>query len=202
MGEYVLGIEPQASGLLRLNLGCGNRHMDGWLNVDNVPDCNPDVVCNLEDLPWPWADNSVSEVLLVHVLEHLGETRDLYLGIIRELYRICCNGATIKIFVPHPRHDHFLWDPTHVRPITVEGLQMFDQSLNRQWIAMSAANTPLGIYLDVDFRIEKYEYVLDPLFGEPHQKGSLSDAKLQELIRTHSNVCQQINIEWVARKQA
>ena len=186
---------------LRLNLGCGDKLLPGWLNVDSVPDCNPDMVCNLEQFPWPWADNSVEEILLSHVLEHLGEERDVYLGIIKELYRVCCHGAKIQIMVPHPRHDHYLWDPTHVRPILVEGLQMFDQALNRQWIANKWANTPLGVYLGVDFRVAKHSYVLDPLFQERYQKGELDAQKLQELMRTHNNVCQQINIEWVAHKE-
>lgn len=190
-----------AENKLRLNLGCGDKLLPGWLNVDSVPDCNPDMVCDLEQFPWPWADNSVEEILLSHVLEHLGEDRDVYLGIIKELYRVCCHGARIQIMVPHPRHDHFLWDPTHVRPILVESLQMFDQALNRQWIANQWANTPLGVYLGVDFRIAKHAYVLDPLFQERFQKGELDAQKLQELMRTHNNVCQQINIDWVVHKE-
>lgn len=186
---------------LRLNLGCGDKIMPDWLNVDSVADCNPDMVCNLEQFPWPWADNSVGEILLSHVLEHLGESRDVYLGIIKEMHRVCCHGAKIHITVPHPRHDHFLWDPTHVRPITVEGLQMFDQILNRQWIANKWANTPLGVYMSVDFWIASHEYVLDPVFAERYQKGEIDNQKAQELIRTHNNVCQEIKIEWVAHKK-
>ena len=40
----------------------------------------------------------------------------------KELYRISCDQANIHISVPHPRHDDFLADPTHVRPITTLGL--------------------------------------------------------------------------------
>lgn len=186
---------------LRLNLGCGNTRIPDWLNVDNVPDCNPDMVCDLEQFPWPWADNSVEEILLSHVLEHLGESRDVYLGILKEMYRVCCHGAKIHIMVPHPRHDHYLMDPTHVRPILAESLQMFDQSLNRQWIANKFANTPLGVYLGVDFRIVSQHFVLDPLLQERHEKGELNNQKVYELMRSHNNVCQQINIEWVAYKE-
>lgn len=186
---------------MKLNLGCGDKKMPGWVNVDSVPDCQPDMVVDLEKFPWPWPDNSVEEILLSHVLEHLGETRDTYLGIIKEMYRVCRHDARIRIMVPHPRHDHFLWDPTHVRPILIEGLQMFDQSLNRQWIANKWANTPLGVYLGVDFRIASSQYVLDPLFGQRYHSGELSQQKLQELMRTHNNVCQQINIEWVCCKE-
>jgi predicted SAM-dependent methyltransferase len=186
---------------LKLNLGCGNKLLQGWVNVDHVPDCHPGMVVDLEKIPWPWEDDGVEEILLCHVLEHLGESRDVYLGIIREMYRVCCPGAKVHIMVPHPRHDHFIWDPTHVRPITVEGLQMFDQSLNRQWIANECANTPLGIYLGVDFRVSSHQYVLDPLFRSRYEKGELTPQQVHELIRTHNNFCQQINIELIAYKE-
>ena len=62
----------------------------------------------LEKLPWPWADDSVQEMRFSHVLEHLGADATTYLSIIKELYRVCRDGAQIFIVVPHPRHDHFL----------------------------------------------------------------------------------------------
>jgi predicted SAM-dependent methyltransferase len=70
---------------MRLNLGCGNRKVSGWVNVDKVEACHPDVVADLEQLPWPWADDSVEEVMLSHVLKHLGAETKTYLGIIKEL---------------------------------------------------------------------------------------------------------------------
>lgn len=195
-----MSTENKTNGL-RLNLGCGNKIMPGWVNVDKMPDCNPDMVVDLEKFPWPWPDNSVEEILLSHVLEHLGAQCDVYFGIIKEIYRISRHGAKIHIIVPHPRHDHFLWDPTHVRPITVEGLQMFDQALNRRWINNKFANTPLGIYLGVDFRIVSYQYILDPLYHKRFQKGEVDAQKLGELLRTHNNVCKEVNIELIVHKE-
>ena len=78
---------------MRLNLGCGDKKMQGWHNVDKVPDCNPDEIVDLERVPWPWLENSVDEILLSHVLEHLGQTPDVYLGIIKEIYRVCRDGG-------------------------------------------------------------------------------------------------------------
>ena len=57
--------------------------------------------------PWPFETSSATEILLSHVLEHLGEKRDTYLKIIQELYRVSAPDAVIKISVPHPRHDDF-----------------------------------------------------------------------------------------------
>lgn len=47
--------------LMTLNMGCGHNKMPGWLNVDAFPECNPDVVCDLENLPWPWPNDSVEQ---------------------------------------------------------------------------------------------------------------------------------------------
>jgi hypothetical protein len=136
---------------LKLNLGCGERHLAGYVNVDKYG--NPDLRHDLEEFPWPWADNSVTEIQLIHVLEHLGQSTDVYLGIIREIYRVCQPGARIRIVVPHYRHELFFDDPTHVRAITPMGIQLFSQRLNRIWIEQGAANSPLGLQLGVNFEL-------------------------------------------------
>jgi hypothetical protein len=179
---------------MRLNLGCGNRKTFGWTNIDKMPACNPDQVVDLEQLPWPWANDSATEVMMSHVLEHLGASAGLYLGIIKELYRICSDGATVTIIVPNPRHDFFLHDPTHVRPITVDGLAMFSQEANRKWIAIGAANTPLGIYLGVDFAIQSVKPTLDePWFGRLKRK-EISDADINFALRHYNNVVIEFSI--------
>lgn len=138
---------------MKLNLGCGSRKLDGFLNVDNSPHCEPDLLLDLENLPWPFETASAQEIVLTHVLEHLGQTPAVYLGIVGELYRVCAPGALVRITVPHPRHDDFVTDPTHVRPITVAGLEMFSKAKNREWQAKSMAATPLALMLDIDFEI-------------------------------------------------
>jgi predicted SAM-dependent methyltransferase len=107
---------------LRLNLGCGAKRLEGYVNVDKFGD--PDFRFDLETFPYPWNDNSVVEIEMHHVLEHLGQQTQIYLRIIQELYRICKSGAKIHITVPHHRSDRFFHDPTHVRPITTVGLSL------------------------------------------------------------------------------
>ncbi|MDB9312514.1 hypothetical protein PN462_05305 [Spirulina sp. CS-785/01] len=158
---------------LRLNLGCGLRHLEGYLNVDKFG--NPDLKLDLETFPWPWDDNSVSEIKLIHVLEHLGEQTETYFKIFQEMYRICHPQASIHIIVPHHRHDDFVHDPTHVRAITPNGLNLFSQKLNQQWQTQGCANSPLGLYLDIDFELTKTSLVPSEVWYEryPNQKQNL-----------------------------
>jgi len=59
--------------MLNLNLGCGFKKLDGFLNINRHPAGPPDAVVDLESLSWPWDDDSVDQVVLCHVLEHLGK---------------------------------------------------------------------------------------------------------------------------------
>jgi hypothetical protein len=185
---------------MRLNLGCGFDKKADWINVDKIPLAEPDELVDLEVIPWPWADNSVQEVQMRHVLEHLGATSDLYLAIIKELWRVCRPGALVRIVVPHPRHDHYLNDPTHVRPITVQGLEMFSQKRNREWRKKSIPNTPLGLYLGVDFEIVSFDVLPDEPWRGRLQRGEMQPAALQEAMAMYANVIMETTIVMRALK--
>lgn len=178
---------------IRLNLGCGEKRLDGYVNVDKYG--TPDLVQDLEVFPWPWPDSSVSEVLLIHVLEHLGQATDAYLNIIKELYRICKAGATIKIVVPHYRHQFFHDDPTHVRVVTPLGLQLFSQKLNRQWAEAGAANSPLGLYLGVDLEIRSLVVYPSADWFRLHPGPDVDMELLDQESRIYNNLIEQYEID-------
>ena len=186
---------------MRLNLGCGDRKIEGFHNVDSVALCAPDEVVDLESFPWPWADNSVEEVMLNHVLEHLGQETEVYLSIIKELYRVCKHDSMVHIRVPHPRHDNYLSDPTHVRPITLKGLSMFSAAKCRLWQEAGAANTPLALYMNVDFELVYYENRLDPKWQSLLDDGLPAD-ELQMAMRTSYNVIEEVRATLVVQKKA
>lgn len=83
-------------GPLRLHLGCGWNHLEGWVNID--------LVGGKTDLSWdlrrplPFADGAVDAVFLEHVFEHMSyrETLDV-LGHARRALR---PGGVLRVGVP------------------------------------------------------------------------------------------------------
>ena len=57
---------------IKLNLGCGDKLLEGYINVDLVEDrsgVKPDVNCDLRNLS-VFESNYADEILSVHVVEH------------------------------------------------------------------------------------------------------------------------------------
>ena len=187
---------------MKLNMGCGHNKQPGYVNVDLSPACRPDVVCDLESVPWPWEDDSVDVVRFNHTLEHLGESSRSFLAMMKELYRICRNDAEIEINVPHPRHDNFINDPTHVRIITPDLLSLFDRELNDKWQREGIANTPLAHYLDVDFTLARVQITLSEPYHSQYSEKLLTEETLQGVIRDLNNVVSEYRMLLRARKRS
>lgn len=170
--------------MLKINVGSGFKRQEGFLNLDYDANCNPDYVVDLEKDKLPFEDNSVDEVIARHVLEHLG---DGYFHFLKELYRVCCDGAIIHIVVPHPKHDWYLNDPTHKRPITIDGMRLFSKTYNRYCESIDDGASKLGLFFDVDFEVVWSEYEYDdrykPMFVEAYgdqEKMQLVDQYIYE----------------------
>lgn len=185
---------------MKLNIGCGYSKIEGFLNLDKYDTCGPDQVMDAEHFPWPFPDNSVDVAWFDNSLEHMGGDPEVFLGIMRELYRVCRPGAQVHICVPHPRHDDFINDPTHVRAITPELLTLFSRRMNQKWRDEHAANTPFAFYLGVDFEVRNAERVLDGAYGEAFANGELTEQDLDRLGRTQNNVFTQYRIVLEALK--
>lgn len=184
---------------IKLNLGCGFNKRAGYVNVDKEKACEPDVVADLEGR-WPFESNTVEEVIASHVLEHLGATTDKFLNIMRELYRVCINGALIRISVPHHEHWTFHADPTHVRKILPEGLMLFDQDYNRASIKNGDAATPLGIYCEVDFVLKEAKPSYDEPWASRLNNGLCLVEDLEFASRHYTNCIAQWDIVLQVRK--
>jgi len=95
----------------RLNLGCGRKHENEVLNLDCNPETQPDVVHDLNSLPWPFPNDHFREVMAYDCLEHL----DNFISVMEEIHRICRDGAIVRISVPHFSCANAYTDPTHQR---------------------------------------------------------------------------------------
>ncbi len=92
---------------MRLNLGCCDKHLPGFTNVDR---CEPaDLIADLSK-PWPWATSSVSEIIAHDVIEHLPEK----IFTMNEAWRVLMPGAMFRIIVPTTDGRGAFQDPTHV----------------------------------------------------------------------------------------
>jgi hypothetical protein len=148
---------------MKYNLGCGTNKKKGYLNVDKYEVFDPDKIIDLEIFPWNIESNSADEIVLNHVLEHIGETTDCFLNIMKELYRVSKPFAKIHINVPHPYSYNFIVDPTHVRKITEETMYMFSKNVCDKFIEKNQATTKLAYICNVDFEVTKVSYKLNKI---------------------------------------
>lgn len=92
---------------LKLNLGCSDRHLSGYVNVDIAPPA--DELVDLRE-PWPWPDSSVAEIAAHDIIEHLPDK----IRTMNELWRVLVPGGTVEICVPTTDGPGAFQDPTHV----------------------------------------------------------------------------------------
>jgi SAM-dependent methyltransferase len=104
-----------------LNLGCGNLRFDEAFGVDISEDCNPDLVYDLNVVPWPFEDNHFDKVIGLHVIEHVSEPYSF----ISEIHRVCKNGAYVEVETPHYSSQDSWNDITHKFHFGVKYLQPF-----------------------------------------------------------------------------
>lgn len=185
---------------MKYNMGCGLNRLDGYTNVDKFAEAAPDLQIDLEILPWAIESDTAEEVLFNHSLEHMGRDPDIFMGIMKELYRICRPGATIRINVPHPRHDDFLSDPTHVRAITPMTLALFSRRNNLAWQEAGGANSQLALYLGVDFEIVRTENVLEKKYLTLLQSGQITQEQLVEMVAERNNIVREYRFTLQAAK--
>jgi len=102
----------ESDGAVKLNLGCGLRKLEGYINIDNRPEVEPDFVCDLSE-GFPWDDNSIDEVRAYDFLEHIRAGQPV-VDLIEEIYRVLKPGGIFESFTPSTDSRSAFQDPYHV----------------------------------------------------------------------------------------
>lgn len=194
---------------MKINLGSGLKRFDGFVNVDYDTLTNPEYVVNLDDvnIKLPFEDNTVEEIKAHHILEHIGEG---FIPLMKELHRVAKDGCLFDIVVPHHQHDVFYGDPTHKRPITVAGMQMFSKDFCKEHIQKYGSSNGMAIQFDIDWRLIHYEFEYDQFyvpmlndFFKRKEEGKVTpeeDFAIQRLMREATNVAVHTIIKMMAVK--
>ena len=82
---------------LKLHIGCGMRHIPGYVHVDIMDAPHIDIRCFVDKLH-KFANESASVIYASHVLEHFG--RYEVEGVLREWHRVILPGGVLRLAVP------------------------------------------------------------------------------------------------------
>lgn len=121
---------------MKLDIGCGKKKREGFTGVDQYPMEGVDVVLNVGEEPWPWADGSAEEIHASHFLEHLTPKQRIHF--MNEAYRVLQPGGKATIITPHWCNYRAYGDMTHQWPPVSE---MFYFYLSHDWRKTQAPHT-------------------------------------------------------------
>ncbi len=116
------------------------REWTELVTCDVNPDHHPDVIHDLESLPWPWSDNSFDEIHAYEVLEHLGRLGDerSFFAHFYELWRILKPGGHLCGTSPAWGSIWMFGDPGHKREISSRTFRFLSQKNYQMEIGKTA----------------------------------------------------------------
>jgi hypothetical protein len=107
-----------------LDMGCGAAKSPGALGLDRLRLPGVDVICDLTHFPWPLADHSAERLIFNHSIQYLGP----FGGLLKELRRVCRDGAIIEIRSPHFSSYNYFSDPLYQFPLAWRTFDFWSQT--------------------------------------------------------------------------
>jgi ubiquinone/menaquinone biosynthesis C-methylase UbiE len=172
----------------RLNLGCGLKKIEGFVNVDISPTVKPDQIVDLNKFPWPFADNEFDHIVAKDILEHLGDTSSDFIKAIKEMYRISHNGAIWEVQAPHWRCDIAIDDPDHKRLITMGMFNLFNKRMILEKLRDGGSDSALAFDHDVDIEIADMQFEYTKPWEERLRKREITQEELTYALNHFNNV--------------
>ncbi|PNX53275.1 MAG: hypothetical protein BV458_05340 [Thermoplasmata archaeon M9B2D] len=127
-----------------LDLGCGEKKVEGSIGVDNVALPGVDVVHDLSIFPYPFKDESADVIYLNNIIEHLPDT----IKVMEEMYRILKPGGLLHIETVYWNHKDSISDPQHK--------SFFNETT---WEFFTGKRKTY--YTKAQFRMESFKYTYD-----------------------------------------
>ena len=149
-----------------LVIGAGNQHKPKLKSVDSTgeydspvfldidPQCDPDILWDLNDLPLPFEDRAFDEIHAYEVLEHIGKQGEWqnFFAEWNEYHRILKPGGQFMGSVPSLRSPWLWGDPGHTRAISIETLTFLNQKEYEDQVGKGAM-TDYRHWYKGDFRL-------------------------------------------------
>lgn len=115
---------------LRYNLGCGFQKKKGYVNVDKSEAVNPDILADVEIMPWTWAQSNKADLIeMDNLAEHISREKLTFVRFMAECHRVLEKGGILWYRVPELREGNLMAafsDPTHINWYTAETTDYFD----------------------------------------------------------------------------
>jgi len=116
--------KPLEKNNLRLHLGCGDIHVDGYINVDYLKTKATDVVSDVTKLE-KFEKGSASEIYACQILEHF--SHDEVPKILQRWFEVLASGGVLRISVP---------DIDKIVQIYIKNWEHFRSGRNSPWVGL------------------------------------------------------------------
>jgi SAM-dependent methyltransferase len=153
-----------------LDIGCGANKVAGAIGMDVNTRSAADVIHDLDDLPYPFADDEFDEVIGRHVIEHVHDP----MAVMCELHRITRRGGIVKLVAPHWTNPDFATDLAHrnhlnsysFRNLTDERAVFHfytDVRFRQRRVRVTLVNlwklTGLEFFINLDYRFPRLRFI-------------------------------------------
>jgi len=175
----------------RLNLGCGFDKFDDYVNVDIDKRVEPDIVLDLNKTPWPFKDEEFSHIVAKNILEYLGDTKENFYQIIKEMYRVSSNSAIWEIQIPHWNSDLAKEDPYIKRIPNLGFFRHLNMNETLDQIRAKKNISKLAFDLNVDMDLCDVQFMFTPHWQRLLKEQKIKKDEVDFALQHYNNVAYQ-----------